>query len=144
MTGDVLLLANLTATLFLTGQVWFLQVVHLPLLLRTAGIDFAAYAKAQRLRNTWLMAMPMLVELITGAWLLVTPFPHRAAFHAFLLLAVIWIVTLAWIVPLNSRLTRGYDEDIIRILIRSNWIRTVCWTARAAIMIWITAAELHI
>lgn len=144
MNVDVLLLTNLAATLFLAGLAWFLQAVHLPLLPRAAEIDFAGYVKAQRLRNTALMALPMLIELITGIWLLATPLPHRGVFHAFLLLAIIWIVTLAWIVPLNSRLTRGRDEGALRRLVRWNWIRTACWTLRAAMMTWITAGRLHI
>jgi hypothetical protein len=134
-----LVLSNLAATLFLTGVVWFLQVVQFPLLLHAGGNDFVAYVKAQRKRNTLLMALPMLVELITGVWLLVTPLPHRSVFHGVVLLAFIWLVTLGSIVPLNSRLTRGYDESTIRVLIRDNWIRTICWTARSSLMIWITA-----
>jgi hypothetical protein len=136
---STLVLSNLAATLFLTGVVWFLQVVQFPLLLHAGGNDFVAYVKAQRKRNTLLMALPMLVELITGVWLLVTPLPHRSVFHGVVLLAFIWLVTLGSIVPLNSRLTRGYDESTIRVLIRDNWIRTICWTARSGLMIWITA-----
>jgi hypothetical protein len=137
LTG-ALLLMNLAVTLFLTGVVWFLQVVQFPLLLRVPGDDFVAYLKTQRKRNTLLMALPMLVEVVTAIWLLVTPLPHRNVFHAAVLLAFVWIVTFWSIVPLNSRLTRGYDESTIRILIRDNWIRTICWTGRAGFMIWIT------
>ena len=144
MNVDVLVLSNLAATLFLVGLAWFLQTVHLPLLRRAAAIDFAGCVKAQRARNTALMALPMLIELITGIWLLATPLPHQDVFHAFLLLAIIWIVTLAGIVPLNSHLTHAYDEGALRGLIRWNWIRTLCWTVRAAIMTWITAGRLRI
>jgi hypothetical protein len=136
---STLVLSNLAATLFLTGVVWFLQVVQFPLLLRAGGSNFVAYVKAQRKRNSLLMALPMLVELITGVWLLVTPLPHRDVFHGVVLLGFIWLVTLGSIVPLNSRLTRGYDESTIRVLIRDNWIRTICWTGRSGLMIWITA-----
>jgi hypothetical protein len=133
-----LLLANLAATLFLTGIVWFLQVVQFPLLLRLAKADFVAYVKAQRKRNTLLMALPMLVELVTAIWLLVTPLPHREVFHALVLLAFVWFVTFWSIVPLHSKLSRDYDESAIRILVRDNWIRTICWTGRAGFMIWMT------
>jgi len=143
LTG-ALLLTSLTATLFLTGVVWFLQVVQFPLLLRVAGTDFVAYLKAQRKRNTLLMALPMLVELVTAIWLLWSPLPHRSVFHAVVLLAFVWFMTFWSIVPLHSRLMRGYDESTIRILIRDNWIRTICWTGRAGFMIWITWGQVRI
>ena len=152
MSGTALLLVNLCATLFLTGLAWFLQVVHLPLMLRANKSDFGLYAKTQRTRNTALMAGPMLIEMITAVWLWTASpaklsnvtLSHANLFHAFLLLAIVWIVTFASIVPLHARLVAGYDEPVIRLLIRRNWIRTGCWTLRSAIMIWIAAGAMHI
>jgi hypothetical protein len=138
LIGNVLLLANLASTLFLTGLVWELQVVQFPLMLRTGGLDFPNYVKHQRTRNTLLMAPAMLIELITGGLLLADAhLPHRDVFHAALLIVVIWIVTFASIVPIHSKLVRGYDESLIRKLIRRNWIRTGCWTLRSAILLWV-------
>jgi hypothetical protein len=132
-----LLLTNVAATLFLTGVVWSLQMVQFPLMLSARGVDFTAYVRAQRTRNSILMALPMLVELITAIWLLTTPIPSRHLTNAMVLLAIIWIATFGAIAPQHSRIMRGYDEHAIRVLIRSNWIRTVCWTGRAGLMSWI-------
>jgi hypothetical protein len=132
-----LLLTNVAATLFLTGVVWSLQMVQFPLMLSARGVDFTAYVRAQRTRNSILMALPMLVELITAIWLLTTPISSRHLINAMVLLAIIWIATFGAIAPLHSRIMRGYDEQAIRVLIRSNWIRTVCWTGRAGLMSWI-------
>jgi hypothetical protein len=107
-------------------------------LLRVAGVDFVAYVRTQRKRNTLLMVPPMLIEAITAVWLLVTPLPHCAVFHALVLLVFVWFVTFWSIVPLHSKLSRDYDESAIRILVRDNWIRTICWTGRAGFMIWMT------
>jgi hypothetical protein len=131
------LLGNLAVTLFLTGLVWVLQVVQFPLMLSARSIDFPNYVKQQRARNTILMAPPMLAEMITAVWLLYDPrAPHRDAFHALLLLIVIWIATFAWIIPIHAKLIRSFDEDLVRKLIRRNWIRTICWTLRSAILLW--------
>jgi hypothetical protein len=136
--GKILLLSNLAATLFLTGLVWELQVVQFPLMLRAGGLDFPNYVKQQRIRNTLLMAPVMLIELITGLSLLLDPnLPHSDVFHAALLIVVIWIVTFASIVPLHSKLARGYSEATVRTVIRVNWIRTVCWSLRSPILLWI-------
>jgi hypothetical protein len=142
LTGDFLLLANLAATLFLTGLVWVLQVVQFPLMLRAGGLDFPAYVTEQRTRNTLLMAPVMLIELATAVWLLFDPrAPHRDAFHALLLLIVIWIVTFAAIVPIHSKLVRGYDDALVRKLILWNWIRTACWTLRSAFLLWMVISS---
>jgi hypothetical protein len=133
---ETLLLANLTATLFLTGLAWFLQVVHLPLMPRVAEGEFASYARIQRARNTALMAPTMLVELFTAAALaLSNVFMHRYLVYAAVLVAIIWVDTFAFIVPANSRLTKGFDGGTLRALVWSNWTRTICWTLRAVIVI---------
>ena len=138
LIGNVLLLANLASTLFLTGLVWELQAVQFPLMLHAGGLDFPNYVKHQRTRNTLLMAPAMLIELATGGLLLADPhLPHRDVFHAALLIVVIWIVTFGSIVPIHSKLARGYNENTARTLIRVNWIRTVCWTLRSAILLWV-------
>ncbi len=144
MTRDWLVLSNLAATFFLTGLAWFLQVVHLPLMLDARGADFTIYAKKQRIRNTSLMAAPMLVELITAVWLAIDPPPRLARANlvvAALLVAQVWISTCA-IVPLHSRLIESYDEGTIRAVIRRNWVRTIAWTSRAVLMTWLAGVLL--
>jgi hypothetical protein len=130
------LVTNLAVTLFLTGLVWELQVVQFPLMLRAGGLDFPDYVTHQRRRNTLLMAPVMLIELVTGGWVLAD---DRDAFPAALLILIIWTVTFASIVPIHSKLVRGYDQRLLRTLIRRNWIRTVCWSLRSAILLWIAA-----
>jgi hypothetical protein len=132
-----MLLANLAATLFLAGLVWVLQVVQFPLMLRAGGLDFPNYVKEQRSRNTLLMAPAMLIEMLTGAWLLFDDrLPHRETFHAALLIAVIWMVTFASIIPIHSKLIHGFNAALVRKLVRWNWIRTACWSLRSGILLW--------
>ncbi|MEQ1727476.1 MAG: hypothetical protein ABL982_03770 [Vicinamibacterales bacterium] len=49
------------------------------------------------------------------------------------LLAIIWASTALLQVPAHNRLERGFDADVHRRLVRTNWIRTVCWTARVVV-----------
>ena len=84
------------------------------------------------------MAPVMLIELITGGWLLAdNRLPHSDVFHAALLILISWLVTFGSIVPIHSKLARGFDEARVRTLINRNWNRTVCWSLRSAIMLWI-------
>ncbi len=77
----------------------------------------------------------MLVELLSGLAV------AQAAPLALLL--VIWIVTFAWYIPAYSRLVRG-ETAVIGRLVAWNWVRTLCWTARGGILLWIAAGRLNI
>jgi sterol desaturase/sphingolipid hydroxylase (fatty acid hydroxylase superfamily) len=63
--------ANLAATWFMVGLIWFVQVVHYPLFAAVpAGEPFAAYHRQHVRRTTWVVAPVMLVELVTAVALL--------------------------------------------------------------------------
>ena len=56
------------------------------------------------------------------------------------LLLVIWLSTALWQGPLHGRLQReGPRPDLLRALVRGNWLRTVLWTARSAGLVWFYA-----
>ncbi|WP_375560093.1 hypothetical protein ACE193_20605 [Bernardetia sp. OM2101] len=59
---------------------------------------------------------------------------------ALLLTISLWILT-AWVfVPLHGKLgdiTKGYDLEIIKKLVFRNWFRTVFWSLRLAILVYI-------
>lgn len=146
MNPDALLLANLAATLFLTGLAWFMQIVQLPLFSIVRAVDLAAYAARQRRRNTALMVLPMAVESVTAVWLWRDGPPGFSGvlFGPLVLLALIWLVTWTRYIPLYSRLLRSYDEAALQQLIAWNWVRTLGWSGRAGVMAWIAAGRLHI
>jgi hypothetical protein len=118
--------------------VWALQVVQLPLFLKVQ--DLAVIVEHRR-RNSMLMSLPMLVELITAVWLCWVR-SGAAPLVALVLLGVIWVVTFAWYMPQYQRLTTGYDEVIVRRLLAGNWVRSVIWTLRSAIMLYIVGQAL--
>jgi hypothetical protein len=108
-------------------------VVQLPAFLKIGQPDVV---RLYRFRNTVVMALPMAVELITAIWL-----GHLAGL---LLVLVIWAVTFALYVPDYVRLTHGHDASLIRRLIAWQWIRTLCWTGRSALLLWIAAARMNV
>ena len=83
------------------------------------------------------MVIPlMLVEVASGLALLFTPAAPPAPVQGWqvVCLAIIWISTFAIQVPLHRRLERGHDAQSVERLIRTNWIRTITWTAKAALL----------
>jgi len=108
-------------------------IVQLPAFLKIGQPDVV---RSYRFRNTIVMAPPMALELITAIWM--------GSLPGLTLVLVIWAVTFALYVPDYTRLTHGYDPALIRRLIAWQWIRTLCWTGRSALLLWITAGRLNI
>ena len=54
----------------------------------------------------------------------------RACAAGLALLAAVWMSTALLQVPCHRKLARGFDPDVARRLVSSNWIRTVCWSLR--------------
>ncbi len=130
------LLLHLVVTAFLCGLIWVVQVVHYPLFDRVDRTGFAAFEAEHSRRITWVVGPAMLLELFTGAWLLVgalrgtAPLEPGIAIANLGLIALIWMSTMLVQVPAHTTLADGFDAQAHRILVASNWIRTVLWTAR--------------
>ncbi len=58
----IFLLAHLAATWYMTGLVWFVQLVHYPLFAGVGTQGWTAYAAAHTRRTRWVVGPPMLVE----------------------------------------------------------------------------------
>ncbi len=71
--GLAVLLAQTFATLFMTGLGWYVQVVHYPLFARVGAAGFAEYHARHSALTTQVVAVPMLAEVATAAWLVVAP-----------------------------------------------------------------------
>lgn len=132
-----MLALHLAATWFMTGVIWFVQLVHYPLFSAAAGPAFAAYHRRHLSRVTWIVAPAMIVELVTGvllAWQSPAALPRWILMTGLALLAVIWLSTIIVQVPAHDRLRDGFDANAHRRLVTTNWIRTVAWSARAILL----------
>lgn len=137
---SLLLLAHAAATLYMTGLIWFVQLVHYPLFDAAAGDGWTTTALRHQRRTTWAVGAPMLVELACAVLLALAALRDEAgggervlALTGLVLVGVVWTSTALLQVPAHGRLARGWDPAVHRALVRGNWLRTVAWTARAAI-----------
>lgn len=140
-----LLLVNLAATLYMTGLVWFVQVVHYPLFGQVGKPGFAGYEAAHTRLTTFVVAPPMLVEALTAVLLLsVRPrFAPTAAMAAgTALVALLWLSTFLVQVPRHGVLAAGYNARAHSVLVATNWLRTAAWSARAVLLLWVVARGL--
>jgi hypothetical protein len=127
-----LLLLHAAATVSMAGLVWFVQVVHYPLLARVGSEAFVPYETEHVRRTTWVVTPLMLVEAGTAV-LLVLLEPSVLTLVGIVLLVVVWSSTALVQVPLHRQLERGFATDAHRRLVRSNGVRTAAWTGRAAV-----------
>ncbi len=138
MLTTIVLLAHLAATLFMTGVIWYVQVVHYPLFRLADPARFAEFEVDHSRFTTRVVVPPMLLELASAVWLVV--FPHALysrplAALGLALLLVIWWSTWTLQVPQHVVLSDGYDEAAHDKLVRTNWIRTVFWTLRSVLVL---------
>ncbi len=135
----MLLLIHAGATLYMTGLIWFVQVVHYPLMARVGSEGFTEYEKHHQRLTTWVVGPPMLVELATAIWLLIAP---PAGVDLWMTNAGLAMVVLLWLstaflqVPQHRKLESGFDPAAHRLLVRSNWLRTVLWSLRGVLALW--------
>jgi len=127
-----LLLVHAATTFFMVGVIWFVQIAHYPLFSRVGEAAFPEYERQNTRRTTWVVAMPMLIELgtaIATAWYI----GGALAWCGLALLVVVWVSTGLWQVPAHRRLEGGFDAVTHRRLTSTNWVRTVAWSARGII-----------
>lgn len=123
----------------MTGLVWFVQLVHYPLMGDVGPAGFARYEQCHRRRTTWIVAPAMLLEAALAVWLLARPPagpPFWSVSAGAALLAGIWLSTFAVQVPLHARLSAGFDAAAHRRLVLTNWWRTLAWSLRALLAAW--------
>ena len=135
-----LLLLQLACATAMTGLIWFVQVVHYPLFGSVAREGFASYEAEHARRTVWVVGPLMCVELAAALLFLLPRFRPPAvgaasALAGAALVLLIWASTALIQVPLHNRLAAGYDASAISSLVATNWIRTIAWTARSALLL---------
>lgn len=133
---EVALVAGTAASWVMVGVIWFVQIVHYPLLAQLR--DAVSRTSAEhRWRTTVVVAAPMAVQGLATLVLLMAPpdqvwplWPWAAA----VLLAVALGVTAAVSVPLHVRMTDIGDLSAGRRLVITNWWRTAAWSGHGVVM----------
>ena len=133
-----LLSVHLAATAAMTGLIWFVQVVHYPLFASVGEPQFVAYEASHRWRTSLVVGPLMGLETFTALILVVSPPAGQGRTLALVgvaLLAVIHASTVLLQIPRHTELSEAHDHAAIRRLVRSNWVRTVGWSARGVLAV---------
>lgn len=147
MDAETLLLAQLVLSGAMTGLIWFVQVVHYPLY-TSVGETFAAYHARHVRRTTAVVGVIMPMELVTAAglwWMLEGRAEQQTlALVALLMLLGVWLSTATLQIPAHHLLEKRYSPAVASWLVRSNWIRTILWTARLGLLVYLAGSLFRI
>lgn len=138
------LLLNAAATLFMTGVIWFVQVVHYPLFGAVGGGGFVRYEARHTRLTSRVVLGPMVLELVTAGLLVGRPPTSVHAWEAWAglaLVGLIWVSTALLQVPRHNELAAGFGVSAHAALVRTNWLRTAAWTLRSGLLlVWLARA----
>lgn len=142
MSPEALLYAQAAAALYLTGLLWFVQLVHYPMMAEVPAESFVAWERANVRRTALAVGPMMLVEVVTALAMVAWPptgVPGWVGWAGLALLAIMDGSTALYFGPLHGRLAAGFDEHAHRSLVRWNWLRTFGWTARGLLTLYALA-----
>lgn len=136
MLGDILVWTSFISGLFMTGLIWFVQIVHYPLFALIDESNFKEFHREHAKKTTWVVAAPMMIELVSSG--LAIFFSKNLSIFilimSFSMVFLIFLSTAILQVPLHNRLSAGKNLDLIRKLVLTNWIRTLLWTSKTLIL----------
>ncbi len=135
-TDATVLIAHFFATSALTGLIWTIQIVHYPLFAHVGRAGFVEYERSHSFRISTLVGPLMGVELICALLIVWKPplgTSPLLAWGALIVLLMIHACTVLFSVPAHNVLGEGFDASAHRRLVRTNWIRTLGWSVRAAL-----------
>lgn len=135
----LVLLSHLAATLYMVGVIWMVQLAHYPLMALVGPEHMAAWQAENLRRTSWVVGLPMLLEAGTAAALVFAPMSATLGSLPWVaggLLVAVWVSTALVQVPAHESLARALDPEMVTRLVATNWLRTLLWTARAGLVLY--------
>lgn len=126
------IVTQLILCFYLTGVIWLVQLVHYPCFAQINAGEFRAFHASHTRYLGYLVGPAMVGELLSAGALALSWRPLWVM--NFLLVLALWGLTFFVSVPLHNTLAEGRNPRAIERLVRTNWLRTILWTTRAALL----------
>ncbi len=127
-------------TFILTGLIWCIQLVNYPLFPLVDRDKFCDFEKRYQKRISILL-FPLIVLECFFAILMLTVaregIDRILSCALFALLLFIWFSTFCLQIPEHIELSNGFSLKNIKKLGKTNWIRTIAWTFRSFLLLWL-------
>lgn len=137
MSLNLFFLVNSACSLFLCGLIWLVQLVHYPSFHFADEARFKEFHTFHSQRISIIVIPVMIIELITSG-VLWWNYPASNLYSiGFYLVILIWASTAIFSVPTHNKLQDGKNTTVINSLVNTNWIRTILWTLKALLVIYL-------
>jgi len=133
---EILSDVHFLSTSLMVGIIWVIQLLHYPTFHFIKESDYVKFQHFHMQRISFIVVPVMILELLS-AFILVYYIPSNLLTLCLIILLVIWLITFVFFTKLHQSLLDGYDKKIVDKLVRINWSRTVLWSLRLIILIYI-------
>lgn len=123
------------ATAAMTGVIWVVQLVQYPGMLLIPPDAFRQYHERHCRMISFVVGPLMLLELGSIVFLALLPARSAVTFALLGLTVICWCSTAFVQVPIHKRLEQGYSEELLRQLVRFNWLRTAAWSVKVGLLL---------
>ena len=136
MEIEILSDIHFLSTSLMVGIIWVIQLLHYPTFHFIKQSDYVEFQHFHMQRISFIVVPVMIIELLSG-FMLVYYFRSNLFILCLTILLVIWLITFVFFTKLHQSLLGGYDKIIVKKLVQINWSRTVLWSLRLIILIYI-------
>jgi len=134
-----LFIVFLFLAIYNAGNMTTLQLQHYGIYPTVPKEGFAEYMRANNRAAALPTILPAMLLLVSSIGLLIVRPAFVGFFEAgaaFVLNVIAFVSTFGWQRKLQGEMAgSGYDEGKVRLLIRTNWIRTICYWLLAILAI---------
>lgn len=109
--------------------VWLVQLIIYPSFAHIGATEFTSWHR-EYVGKISVVVTPLILIQMLLVLRLIYLIPALKYFLMLVCLAVIWISSFSLSVPCHKKLRKiGKDPAVIKRLVRTNWVRTILWTA---------------
>jgi hypothetical protein len=122
---------EIVANSILVGIIWTIQLINYPSFNLIGKENYQSFHRNHVKAITPLVAPLMIIELVLC---LVNFYFHfystTTALILLSLIGIVWGTTFFLSIPIHEKLILDKDEQLIQKLVRTNWVRTICWSLK--------------
>ena len=128
------LLYNVVLNSILVGIILITQFITYPLF-QFIDSDFKTYHKAYTKRMGYVVAPLMILELLLVIKITTHHYNNSIIILIGVLTLIIWLSTFFIQVPIHNNISKVEPKNLVLFLIKSNYIRTLCWLLKLILSI---------
>ena len=134
---DDLLMIHIVSTSIMVGVIWVMQLVHYPSFKYVNETDYIIFQKYHMSNISYIVFPAMFTELITALLIFFSGEKSFFFMLSLICLFLIWVITGVLFTKFHSILQKGKDLKMIEKMINANWIRTLLWTLRLIMILFV-------